>query len=176
MGYISVEDVKMIRNALKKEMPQYKFSVVRDHHSSVTISMMKGLRLQSLNTLTVMLVSTRKVLLVRTMGMTRLTLTTLVTFTVKRTLIFDKIVKIAKTAGEKKWYDNSDIMTDYFDTAYYVHLNVGKFGKDYEVVEARNVETDVKVRFLFLCGLVAIAGSVVIVMGSAWSMQTLWKK
>ena len=31
MAYISVEDVKMIRNALKKEMPQYKFSVVRDH-------------------------------------------------------------------------------------------------------------------------------------------------
>ena len=42
MAYISVEDVKMIRNALKKEMPQYNFSVVRDHHSSVTISMMKG--------------------------------------------------------------------------------------------------------------------------------------
>ena len=85
MRYISTDDVKKIRNALKNEMPQYKFSVVRDHHSSVTISMMKALPLRSLNTLTVMLVSTRKVLLVRTMGMTRLTLTTLVTSTEKRT-------------------------------------------------------------------------------------------
>ena len=85
MLYISTDDVKKIRVALKTEMPQYKFSVVRDHHSSVTISMMKKLPLRSLNTLTVMLVSTRKVLLVRTMGMTRLTLTTLVTSTEKRT-------------------------------------------------------------------------------------------
>ena len=42
MVYISTDDVKKIRNALKTEMPEYKFSVVRDHHSSVTISMMKG--------------------------------------------------------------------------------------------------------------------------------------
>ena len=54
MGYISTDDVKKIRNALKTEIAEYKFSVVRDHHSSVTISMMKTLPLRSLNTLTVM--------------------------------------------------------------------------------------------------------------------------
>ena len=42
MAYISTDDVKHIRNELKKELPQYKFSVVRDHHSSVTISLMKA--------------------------------------------------------------------------------------------------------------------------------------
>ena len=42
MAYISTDDVKKIRNALKTEMPQYKFSVVRDHYSSVSIAMMKG--------------------------------------------------------------------------------------------------------------------------------------
>ena len=42
MAFISAEDVKHIRNELKKELPQYKFSVVRDHHSSVDISLMKG--------------------------------------------------------------------------------------------------------------------------------------
>ena len=42
MAYISTDDVKKIRNALKTEMPEYKFSVVRDHHSSVTIAIMKG--------------------------------------------------------------------------------------------------------------------------------------
>lgn len=29
------------------------------------------------------------------------------------------------------YYDNSDAMTDYFDTAYYVHMNIGKWNKPY---------------------------------------------
>lgn len=36
-----------------------------------------------------------------------------------------------KSAG---WYDRSDIMTDYFDTAYYVDINIGKWNKPYEFV------------------------------------------
>lgn len=30
-----------------------------------------------------------------------------------------------------RWYDNSDIQTDYFDTAYYLDINVGKWNKPY---------------------------------------------
>ena len=37
-----------------------------------------------------------------------------------------------KSAGE--WYDRSDIQTDYFDTAYYVDVNVGNWKKPYKVV------------------------------------------
>jgi hypothetical protein len=33
-----------------------------------------------------------------------------------------------KAAG---WYDNSDAQTDYFDTAYYVDVNIGKWNKPY---------------------------------------------
>jgi hypothetical protein len=33
----------------------------------------------------------------------------------------------------KMWYDNSDIMTDYFDTAYYLDINVGKWDKPYKL-------------------------------------------
>jgi hypothetical protein len=40
--------------------------------------------------------------------------------------------KALKSAG---WYDNSDAMTDYFDTAYYTDINIGKWNKNY-VVEA----------------------------------------
>ena len=29
------------------------------------------------------------------------------------------------------WYDNSDIMTDYFDTAYYLDINVGRWDRPY---------------------------------------------
>jgi hypothetical protein len=38
--------------------------------------------------------------------------------------------KALKSAG---WYDNSDAMTDYFDTAYYTDINIGKWNKPYEV-------------------------------------------
>lgn len=30
------------------------------------------------------------------------------------------------------WYDNSDIMSDYFDTAWYIDINIGKWDKPYE--------------------------------------------
>lgn len=30
-----------------------------------------------------------------------------------------------------EWYDNSDIQSDYFDTAYYVDVNVGQWDKPY---------------------------------------------
>ena len=35
-----------------------------------------------------------------------------------------------KAAG---WYDRSDAMTDYFDTAYYVDVNIGSWKKPYSV-------------------------------------------
>jgi hypothetical protein len=31
------------------------------------------------------------------------------------------------------WYDRSDAMTDYFDTAYYMDINIGKWNKPYQV-------------------------------------------
>jgi hypothetical protein len=32
------------------------------------------------------------------------------------------------------YYDNSDAQVDYFDTAYYVSVNIGKWNKPYQVV------------------------------------------
>ena len=37
-----------------------------------------------------------------------------------------------KSAGN--WYDNSDAQIDYFDTAYYVDVNIGSWKKPYELV------------------------------------------
>jgi hypothetical protein len=39
-------------------------------------------------------------------------------------------VAALKSAG---WYDNSDAMTDYFNTAYYMDINIGKWDKPYIV-------------------------------------------
>jgi hypothetical protein len=39
---------------------------------------------------------------------------------------------LAAMKGEM-WYDNSDAMTDYFDTAFYTDINIGKWNQNYEV-------------------------------------------
>ena len=38
-----------------------------------------------------------------------------------------------KALKSADWYDKSDAMTDYFNTAYYVDVNVGKWDKPYVV-------------------------------------------
>jgi hypothetical protein len=35
-----------------------------------------------------------------------------------------------------KWYNNTDTMIDYFDIAYYIDINIGKWDREYKVVEA----------------------------------------
>jgi len=38
-------------------------------------------------------------------------------------------------AGGKVFFDESDAMTDYFHTAFYTHLSIGQWNKDYTCVE-----------------------------------------
>lgn len=52
-------------------------------------------------------------------------------FTGRSKQFLDEIIPAMKAAD---YYDNSDAMTDYFDTAYYFDVNVGKWNKDYKVV------------------------------------------
>jgi len=35
-------------------------------------------------------------------------------------------------AGGKEYFDHSDAMTDYFHTAFYTHLSIGEWSKEYE--------------------------------------------
>jgi hypothetical protein len=43
---------------------------------------------------------------------------------------YDELVAAMKGVG---WYNNSDPMTDYFDIAHYIDINVGKWNKGYEL-------------------------------------------
>ena len=45
----------------------------------------------------------------------------------------DFLTEAFKALKAADWYDKSDAMTDYFNTAYYVDLNVGKWNKPYVV-------------------------------------------
>lgn len=46
----------------------------------------------------------------------------------------DFLTEAFKALKSADWYDESDAMTDYFNTAYYVDVNIGKWNKPYEVV------------------------------------------
>jgi hypothetical protein len=48
-----------------------------------------------------------------------------------KSLDFLKEIFVAMKGAD--WYDNSDAQTDYFDTAYYVDVNIGKWNKPYTV-------------------------------------------
>ena len=52
---------------------------------------------------------------------------------------FDGIAKealseIVPAMYSADYYDNSDIQSDYFDTAYYIDVNVGNWNKPYELI------------------------------------------
>ena len=51
---------------------------------------------------------------------------------VKTLEVFEKTLDIAKSQG---WYDKTDSRIDYFDTAYYIHINFGKYDRPHQVKE-----------------------------------------
>jgi hypothetical protein len=52
-------------------------------------------------------------------------------FTGKALECLEEIFKAIKTAGN--WFDKSDIQTDYFNTAFYIDVNIGKWNQPYIV-------------------------------------------
>ena len=48
----------------------------------------------------------------------------------------EEIYAAMQAAG---WYDRSDAMTDYFDTAYYISIRVGKWNKNYVCTDQKVV-------------------------------------
>jgi len=124
MAYITAEDVKAIRTELKQEFPGWKFSVRKGSGSlSVDVTILQGTAKFEGNTNTQVNPywieqhwkdeQDRAVL----------------------TKINDIMHNAPGRAGGKKFYDNSDAMTDYFDTAFYTHLSVGQWDKPYALVK-----------------------------------------
>lgn len=137
MAYISAEDVNHIRVALKKEFPQYKFSVTRDHHLGVNINFMKGPRFAEYEYFDRYSGEMKKDNLDGNHQINHFHLESF--YGKENAEILGKVSEIAHTApglaGGKKYYNNNDIQSDYFDVAYYVSIGVGKWNKDYEIVK-----------------------------------------
>ena len=135
MAYISSEDVKAIRVALKAEFGKdFKFSVTKDHHSGVRISIMSGVA----NFYDGSMDTTDKYngREYKFNGYDQINHYH-THFYGKHEALFTRISEIAHTApglaGGKSYYCNDDTQSDYFDRAYYVSIHVGKWDKPYEL-------------------------------------------
>ena len=122
MSYISTEDVKKIRVALKNEFgKKLKFGVRKSAGGhSVNVTIKSG---------TVDFSDIMR----NTYDQVQVNQYHLQNYGVHKSL-FEKIVEIIKTAPSKKWYNNSDAMIDYFDVAFYFDLNVGDWNNPYRKV------------------------------------------
>ena len=128
MAYISKEDVTAIRNELKATFPKFTFGVRKMHGGSngVDVTIKAGPT------------DCSDCFRANDNGHAQINQYHTHMYGDHKDF-FDAIHKIIRTApikGEgywknKGWYDNSDAMTDYFDTAYYISMNVGSWNKPY---------------------------------------------
>ena len=120
MAWITTEQVKEIRNALKEKFPEIKFSVRRERGSSVHVNILKSpYDFSYVNRF-------------RPDCHTSLNRYHLPEGEHKN--LFEEILEIILFGSSRKFYDNSDAQIDYFDTAFYVNLGIGDWGKGYEMI------------------------------------------
>ena len=133
MAYINAEQVKAIRLALKKEFPEFKFSVTKRHHSEVDVRLMSGPSFDKQK----LWIRGEDVVVDLNNYDSWSTINHYHTYWYgKYEKFFNKIIEIIKTAPFKAgvgdlWFDESDSQTDYFHTAYYMSIGIGKWNKPY---------------------------------------------
>jgi hypothetical protein len=133
MAYISTAEVKEIRIALKAEFgKKFKFSVTkRDSGLAVSVAIMSG---------TVDMSSLWANKDEDDCGYIQVNQFWITTDRYgAHVALFDKINNIIKTApakaeGGRAYFDHSDSQSDYFHTAYYYDIQVGKWDKPYTQV------------------------------------------
>lgn len=135
MAYITKEEVKNIREKLKTEFPTYKFSVTKGDSSSVYISLMVSDLNLAEDLIKGYLDKEREDeelkriekghLSINHHGLTNV-------WSGKTLEVLEKTLTIAKS---QNWYDKSDSMTDCFNVAYYIEINIGKYDRPHQVKE-----------------------------------------
>ena len=148
MAYITADEVREIRNALKAEFPNLRFSVRKDNNSSLDVSITKGdfdLRhvAEVLNKNNPDLrdgwcpdAAADRVEMVMNRGYMQINHHHFESqFESDPDLVemFSKIISIMK--GEK-WFNDCDSMTDYFHIKHWLHLEIGRHAKAYEKMAA----------------------------------------
>ena len=124
MAYIKTEEVSAIRNELKKRFGHtgLKFGVRKMHHSSVHVTIKSGTIDFSDH-------------FSHGEGYAQINHYHLDMYG-EHEKLFEDILNVIKVApadadGGREWFDKSDIMTDYFHTAFYISMNIGSWDKPY---------------------------------------------
>lgn len=115
MAFMNQEHKKELAPAIKAVMKKYKMkgSIAVKHYSTLVVNLKEGPLDFSENDNRVYPYNVGD------------------TFTGKTKEFLVELTDAMKGDG---WFDKSDIMTDYFHTAYYMEVNVGKWDKPYKVV------------------------------------------
>ena len=111
MAYITSEQVKAVREAIKKEFPNYKWSITGKDYSSIYIRLMEAdFSEEEVSNYDNTFMYFDK-------------------FPERLKEVFSKVKEILFSIVP--YHNNSDIMTDYFDYAYYYWFSIGKWDKPY---------------------------------------------
>ena len=125
MAYISTEEVKVIREELKKKFPSrlgWKLSIVRRDYLSLSISIIQApfeLRNDQNNAyeqVNQYWIESRE-----------------------NKQSIPPLKKIFEIANKNN-YNRSDVQSDYFDVGYYLNISIGHFGKPFTPNEATNTQ------------------------------------
>ena len=130
MAYITADDVKAIRNELKVAFPKWKFSCRKGSGSlSVDVTILKGTVDFSEN-----FDHGRRYCQVNQYWIDSHWTSAEAKMALNR---INEIMHNAPGRADpsRKFFDHSDAMTDYFHTAFYTHLSIGAWDRDYELVK-----------------------------------------
>ena len=117
MAYITKDEVKNVREQLKKAFPKFKFSVSGGDSLALNVAIMSGPEDFS-----------------EVLGQWKHT--QINEFHLYQYGRFEKLFSdIIGVMKSQNWFDKSDSMIDYFHTAYYLHLSIGKWDKSYVQVK-----------------------------------------
>jgi hypothetical protein len=122
MAYITSESVKEMRNAIKSLYPAkqgWKFSIVRDHYSSVRCSILSAPVELRLNT--------------------ELTNQSVNNFWIEsnyegKNEVAKEILLNINNILNLNNFDKSDAMSDYFHVGHYVNISIGEWDKPFQLV------------------------------------------
>ena len=126
MAYVNAEMTKAVRNALKAKFPGVKFSVKKSHGSIdiVILESYTDLSEDLKNDYNMPYVSINHYYLDR----------------YKYGEWYQEIIDAMKQATASvghPYFDESDVQTDYFHTAYYYNLHIGCYGKTWKMKEEK---------------------------------------
>lgn len=122
MAYMNQEKKKVIHEALKKVIPKsWKWTLRVQHHSSIYLT---------IHSAPVELIKSNAMARDHDKGISinRYYLDRQYSGDLLKT--FQDISKAMQAAG---WYDRSDAMVDYFDTGYYINIEIGRWNKPFIV-------------------------------------------